>query len=264
MGFEESMIEDGFHDEGEYLEHLMDEADRIFERQQYEQSLYREEYEDDGYYVDEEYYDELREQYKQWAEENPLKNRIFIAWVHFDTEWDYKDDNFILDKYEEWRMEKEWQMERLQDYYDDFYPRIIKYFEWGIDNPIEEILRQPHIDYSRTSDTYPYIEAIPERELLLDEVIDYEEWIKNKNNFDSWCSKENEEVKKEFFDMVIEHEFNNDTSIEHVRDCILKQMEIDKEPDFIVKKVMNWFDEDGDQGRELFYRIKCLQYYSWR
>ena len=26
MGFEDSMIEDGFHDEKEYLEHLMDEA----------------------------------------------------------------------------------------------------------------------------------------------------------------------------------------------------------------------------------------------
>ncbi len=36
MGFEDSMIEDGFHDEEEYLEHLMDEAEEEWERQQYE------------------------------------------------------------------------------------------------------------------------------------------------------------------------------------------------------------------------------------
>ena len=34
MGVEESMIEDGFHDEEEYLEHMLDEADDFFRRQQ--------------------------------------------------------------------------------------------------------------------------------------------------------------------------------------------------------------------------------------
>ena len=36
MSFEDSMIEDGFHDEKDYLEHLMDEADKEWERQQHE------------------------------------------------------------------------------------------------------------------------------------------------------------------------------------------------------------------------------------
>ena len=105
MSFEDSMLEEGFHNEEEYLEYLMDEADKEWERQQYERTSYQEEYyEDDDYCYedDEEYYDKLRERYRQWIkEENPLKFKIFTAWVKFDAEWEsrYKEPNIFLDKF---------------------------------------------------------------------------------------------------------------------------------------------------------------------
>lgn len=263
MGFEDSMIEDGFHDEEEYLEYLMDEADREYERQQYEQSTYQDDYEDDNYYDEnnEEYYNTLREKYKQWAKNNPLKYKIFIAWIDFDTEWDYEDDNFVLDKFEQWQNEEDWQMERLKDYYHEYYPRIIKYFEWEIDNPIEEILRQPEIEYFRPISEYPYVQGIPECELLIDKMEDYEEWIRNKKKYEQWVSTASEEEKRDFWDMVIDNEFQNDTSIEHTRDCLLKQLDDDKTSDFTKEKVMSWFDEDTIRGQKLFYYIKCVQNY---
>lgn len=148
MGFEESMIEDGFHDEEEYLEHLMDEADREMERQQYEQSSYQDEYEDDYYYEeDEEDDEEFRKQYAQWAQENPLRYKIFCAWLNLDEE-DDKDIDY-LDKFVQWQEDEDWQMTRLKDYYNEYYPRIIRYFEWCIENPIEEILRTHNIKYLR-------------------------------------------------------------------------------------------------------------------
>lgn len=264
MGFEDSMIEDGFHDEEEYLEHLMNEAEEEWERQQYEQSSYQEEYdEDEEYYYedDEEYYDKLREQYRQCMKDNPLKHKIFCAWVHFDAEWEdrYKEENIYLDKFEQWQEDEKGCIQQIEDYYHVYYPRILKFFEWGIENPIEEILRQPQIEYFRPTDEYPYVQKIPDRELLVDEMEDYEDWIKNKEKYEQWISTATDEEKKEFLDMVNENEFQYDTSIEHTRECILKQMEDDL--DYTKEKVMSWFDEDTIRGQKLFYHIKCVQNY---
>lgn len=264
MGFEDSMIEDGFHDEEEYLEHLMDEAENEWERQQYEESSYQEEYDDDEEYYDEddeEYYDSLREKYRQWIKENPLKHKIFCAWVQFDSEWESRnrEKNIFLDKFGQWQEDEDYYIKQLKDYYHVYWPRIVKFFEWKIDNPIEEILRQPHIEYFRPTSEYPYMQEIPDRELLVDELEEFEEWIGNKEKYEQWKSTATDEEKKEFWDMVNENEFQNDTSIEHTRKCILKQMK--DELDYTKEKVMSWFDEDTIRGQKLFYLIKCVQNY---
>lgn len=262
MGFEDSMIEDGFHDEEEYLEHLMDEAEREWESQQNEQSSY-EEYEDDeeGYYEDEEYYVNLQEQYRQWAKDNPLKHQVFIAWAYFDTEKDSDSnvDNFILDKFIEWQREEDWQTERMKDYYGDFYPRILLYFEWKMENSIEELIRHPEIEYFYPIEDYPYVQEIPYRDLLVEKVENFEEWIRNKKNFDQWLSTAPDEERKEFLDNINQDFFHRNTSIENVRECLIKHLDDNKELDFIKNKIMVWYDEDGKRGRDLFYMIKCVQ-----
>lgn len=264
MGFEESMIEDSFHDEEDYLEHLMDEADREWECQQYEQSSYQEEYEDDEFYDedDEEYYEGLLKQYQQWAKENPLKHKVFLAWAYFDTEKDSdsRDDNFLLDRFENWQREEDWQTERMKDYYgDDFYQQILSYFKWKIENPIEEILRQPQIEYFYPTDTFPYVQEIPPRDLLIEEVNEFEEWIELKKKYEQWLSTSSEVNRKEYLDEIIESEFKGDISVGHVKDCMLKQLEAEKTLDFTKEKVMKWYDEDGERGRDLFFMIKCVQ-----
>ncbi|MBR5831652.1 MAG: hypothetical protein IKY79_03460 [Bacteroidales bacterium] len=264
MSFEDSMLEDGFHDEEEYLEYLMDEADKEWERQRYEQSSWKEEYyEDEEYYdeEDEEYYNELQERYRQWIKDNPLKVQIFWAWLYFDYEWEYRcnEKNIVLDKFEQWQKDEEYCIKELKAYYHDYYPRILKFFEWKVENPIEEILRQPNIEYFQPIEEFPYAQEIPKRDLLVDEMEDYEEWIKNKECYEQWVLSVSDEDKKEFWDMVNEYDFQNDTSIEHIRECIFEQMK--DEINSKKEKVMSWFDEDPMRGQKLFYYIKCVQNY---
>lgn len=263
MGFEESMIEDGFHDEEEYLEHLMDEADRELEYPQYEQSSYQDECEDEYYYEeedDDEYYCCLRKQFVKWAKENPLKTKIFYAWLYFDTEEDYNDNDY-LDKFVQWQKYEDEEITHLKDYYQEYYPRIIKYFVWCIENPIEEILRTHEIEYLRPTNEYPYVESIPYRELLIDEMEDFENWVANKKSYEQWLTTASDKEKNDLFAIVNENDFQNDTSNEHVRECLLNHFGEDSVLDFQKKRVMSWFDEDMERGKNLYYTIQCIENY---
>ena len=268
MSFEDSMIEDGYHDEEEYLNYLMDEAEEECKRQKYEKSLYDNEmYDEDDFYVedDEEHYNELNEEYLQWLKDYPLKHKIFIAWVYYDTDWDYKDKNFILKKFEEWKQDENWQMSCLKNYYREYYPRIIKYFRWKINNPIEEILRQPYLDIEFTIpiSEHPYYRMIPQKELLIQEMEDFEDWICTKERYKKWMRTASDKKVKDFLDDIDDFEFQNDTSIEHMRECLLKQLEDDNLSDLEKKKIMRWFDEDTERGCKLFYNIKCVQNFEF-
>lgn len=266
MGFEESMIEDGFHDEETYLEHLMDEADREWERQQNDESSWddnhsEEEYYEEDYdegYVDDEWYEEVRKRYQQWIKENPIMQKLFMAWIDCYSEWeDY--EYFILDKFLEWEsMEEDWRIGQLKDYYgEDFYQKIYSFFKWQVENPIEEELRPHSIEYFDYSETPPI--PLPDSEVIYSEVWDFEEWIRQKENYEKWLSEASDEEKNVFFKEVDEYEFDGDNSVEHVRDCVLRQLNEDDFSDYTRQKIKNWYDRDPEKARDLVYYIRCVE-----
>ena len=266
MSFEESMIEDGYHDEEEYIEHLMDEAENEWECQQNYQNSHKESCNDDyGDYDDEEeYYEKLKSQYQDYFKDNTLKFRIFLTWIHFDTEWNYKDRHFLLHKFAEWQGNEEWQTKRMKDYYSFYYPQIIKYLEWVINNPIEDYLTESYRERNielviHPSPTHPFVEPIPERDLIVERVNALGDWLNRKNKFEQWMLNSSDDEKTKFFNKIDEEEFESDSSAKHVRECVLRQLKGDRELDSTIEKVMNWYDEDAERGRNLFYMITCVQ-----
>lgn len=266
MGIEESMIEDGFHDEEEYLEHLLDEADDFFRRQQEERNSYQEEsfsYQKGNEKIDSHEYStrsELENQYYKWRNENPLGNKLFITWVNLDFDWDKKVTYPFLEKFEWWKRNEgdpNIQTAAIRASYGDFFSRIVEYFKWQLENPIEDMLRLPYVE--QYSGGYPFTKKIPERELLVDRVYKFEDWIKYKKTYDKLFNNASDEKKKEFIEYVNEVEFQNDTSFNHVKECLIEFIDLNiGYCNINANEVMVWYVEDEERGRDLFYRIQCI------
>ena len=208
MGVEESMIEDGFHDEEEYLEHMLDEADDFFRRQQEKKYSYYDEYKED----DEYYYDDLDYEYKEWVKKHPLKRRVFNYWLDFICEWDGNKTKDLLDNFAEWHSQEWWHISQLKRHLGDFYPRMIRYLAWDITNPIEEILRIPNIQQQRPTKEFPYLKIIPEKELIFKRVDDFEEWIEQKTKYKKWLATVTDDKKETFLNRVIQETLNSRAS----------------------------------------------------
>jgi hypothetical protein len=261
MGFEDSMIENGFHDEEEYLEHLIDEADKIFEHQLNRQSSCIEEGNEDFYFQSD--YNELRIEFQHWIRANPIMHKVFLVWFFFYAKRDKKNNNILLDKFEEWRDNETLQIIKLQKYYGDTYYRIIKYSRWEQDNLIEDILRRPHFKFYYPQNSNLNYNDIPPTELLTDELNNIEEWIENKEKYNQWSSAVSDEIKKQYVNNIIWNKLNaGDTA--YIRECILQQLEEDEEPEYLKEEVMNWFELDCNRARELFLYIKCVQDFTSR
>ena len=254
MSFEESMIEDGYHDEEEYLEHLLDEADEIFRHQLEDKYSYCDEYEED----DEFYYENLDYEYKEWLEKHPLKRRVFMFWLDYICEWDGRKHNDLLDKFAEWHSQEWWHISQLKRYLGDFYPRMIKYLAWEIANPIEEILRIPNVQQYRPIKEFPYLTIVPEKELIFERVDDFEEWIGKKTKYKQWLTTAADDEKEALVNRVIQETLNNDISSGHIREYILNQLE--KQPGIIIEQITNWFDEDCERGISLFLEIQSVKF----
>ena len=256
MGFEDSMIEDGFHDEEEYVEHLLDEADDFFRRQQEKKYSYYDEYEED----DEFYYDDLDYEYKEWCEKHPLKRRVFSFWLDFICEWDYCKYNDLLDKFAEWHSQEWWHISQLKWHLGDFYPRMIKYLAWEIANPIEEILRIPNVQQYRPTTVFPYLKIVPEKELIFERVTDFEEWNGKKKKYKQWLTTVTSDEEEALTNRIIKELLNNDISSSHVREYILDQFK--EKPGIIIEQLSTWFDEDTERGIRLFLEVQCVKFFA--
>lgn len=256
MGFEDSMIEAGFHDEEDYLEHLMDEFDKQNETQQEYDEDINDEYDEewpDGYYEEE------SNRYYKWFRENPIKKELFIAWAYTFYEAEKNNDFFFVDRFMEWEQDEEGHIERLKNYWGKEYEALLSFIVWKQENPMEEILRQPQHEYFDFRYDPPL--ELSESEVLEYDVEDFKNWINRKKEFEKWFTNTSEEKKREFLNEVDYNEFDDDKSIENIRLCIIKQMDDDKEPDFIKQKVLDWYDSQPEEAGKLFYHIKCVQYY---
>lgn len=90
---------------------------------------------------------------------------------------------------------------------------------------------------------------------------DFEDWVENKKRYEQWMSTASDKEKNDLFAIVNEFDFQNDTSNEHVRECILKQFGEDNMLDLQKERVMLWFDEDMERGKNLYYTIQCVENY---
>ncbi len=256
MGYEDSMIEAGFHDEEDYLEHLMDEYDKQNETQhEYDEDI-DDEYEEDW---PDGYYEEESTRFYKWFRENPIKKELLVAWAYTFYEADKNNDFFFVDRFLEWEQDEEGCIERLKKYWGDEYEDLLSFIVWKQENPMEEILRQPQHEYFDFRYEPPL--ELPESEVLEYDVEDFKSWIKRKKGFEKWISTTSEDKKREFLKEVDYNEFDDNKSIENIRLCIIKQMDDDKEPDFIKQKVLDWYDSHPEEAGKLFYHIKCVQYY---
>lgn len=261
MGFEDSMIEDGYHDEGDYLEHLMDDAEKSWKRQQAMESTWNSY--DEGESFPGEDYDEYYEniidnQYKPWIENNPIKFELFIAWLDVFTRMDYDDNYFFVKKFLEWEQDEATHIEQLKNFYEDFFPRIYSFFEWKTENYIENYLRQPVVYYF-DKDVFPGMRLLQKSEVLQNEVEDFELWIKKKKEYESWLENASS-LAKECYDYDICDLFDGDVTSNHVYEILQKQIE--KEDESVKQLVLEWFWEDREKGKDLYVYIQRVKYYD--
>lgn len=267
MAFEDSMIDAGFHDEEEYLEHLMDEAAEEFcskqketEDNYYDENVVEETDENEDNYKGD-LYPKEREEYKEWIKENPFLKELFIAWL--DIYYPSRSGiNEIIEAFLEWRRDIKYNTSLVENYYGCNYPRIIEYFKWKVDNTIEEILRFPQIEY--VGSIYDPLEELSQEEILLQKVLDFENWLRIKENYKKWVSKATDKEKKQFFEEVKEYYFDKDVSTENIRHYILQQLD-DEYPlkilrDIIRDKVLRWFDNDAELACKTIFEIQCIYF----
>lgn len=103
---------------------------------------------------------------------------------------------------------------------------------------------------------------MPERAEILYKIDYFENWIKKKEAYDNWNSSASEEEKTKFCNYVNSYFFDNNLSSEHIREYVVKQLDSDKCTEYQKEWVLNWFDQDRDRGKELFYYIWCVREYN--
>lgn len=258
MGFEESMIEAGFHDEEKYLEYLMEEFENQDENQQFCDDD-SDNNETEEYYEGDDYLEEECKKYYAWCRNNPIKKELLVVWAYTFFESEKENEYFFVNRFLEWEQREKECIEQLKEYWGDKYEELYSFIVWKNENPMEEILRQPQHEYFDFRYDPPL--ELPESDIIDYDLEDFKYWIKRKQEFDSWINNATEDKKKEFFDEIDYNEFNNDKSIENIRLCIERQLNDDKELDYTKQKVMSWYDTQPEKASKLFYYIKCVQYY---
>lgn len=268
MGFEDSMIEEGFHDEGEYLEHLIGKAEDNWITE-YNQRNDFNEYpgsEDDGY-EDEECLEEDRKKYIQWARKNPLEKELFVAWANVYWKFTLSTPVQYFQLYiEYWIGNEEYRLYQLESLYGPDFQNVYNYLKWRIENPIENSILLEEFekndmefgfDYSNCPPDPPI--ELPECEILLKRVEFYEDWMKSKREYDNWKSNTIGEEKELFFKQIKDVIFNGDISAAHIRRCIEKEDIYDS----IKENILRLFDIAPDKNRDLIYEMECIRFYSF-
>lgn len=250
MGFEESMIEDGFHDEEEYLEHLLDEAEKLYAHDNYTEEIL----DDPSLQEDDESFDESeRIRYANWVIENPLEKEFFCAWLNTDICGTYST-YYIIEKFHEWEKNTEKCKGDLKINYGNLYPQIVEYFLWKIDNKEEDKL----IRYEYNSDLENDYYSLSLREALLRDVENYQSWLLSKSSYLNWESEISDEEKKKFYEEVVEEEFGGDYSTEYVRKLVFSYIDENDESD--THRFTKWFDDNPQKALEIYFLIKCVQH----
>lgn len=281
MGIEKSIIVDSFQNEGEHVEHLIDKVMKM-EEQEKDILLTRNNTSEGRCEVfnweesdeTDERYEMHIERYQQWVEENPIKHKLFVAWIDINAGRNHHYDYyFFIKNFLEWERDEPLHIKQLQDYYEDYYPRIYSYFEWKSTNFMEDVLRQPRPSYFNDN-LYSITDLfkLPKCVVLIKEVEDYEHWIKCKKEYEQWGSKfDYYDIELEVFIRDVSRIYFNgnenailsnrsDYSIKQIHEIITKQLETETED--IKDMILDWFDNNPNEACELYVHICCVKRYQ--
>lgn len=176
------MLDAGYYDEEEYLEHLHDVAENSWEEQERRSASYTdyEENEDDGDM--EEYYDEIEMgKYKDWIEKNLVEKDLFITWFQIFRYMDFFDYDYLLQEWQEWLHNPDGCIEELKQCFGSDYSRMTTYFSWKSRNYLEEHFRNPYYETIDSSG-----ELLSKEDILRNQLDDFEEWMRIKGRYEEW------------------------------------------------------------------------------
>ena len=259
MGFEESMIEDGFHDEEEYLVHLMDEAESLWQEEQLENN---DSYDDQcncgkGYNL--EYYEELEKRYAQWEKDNPLKNELFLAWVSCYYGYPFWSmGNEGMDAFVNWEEDEAIHHNQLESYYGTNYNKIYDYLQWKSKNPVENYLLI--WSHTRCSIDIQNVEKKSTRKyggtiLLLNYVDIYELWMEKARLYEDW-KKNTSDIELFLFYRHIEKTFfRGDISIDYIEECLDNN-------GLFLKPVSSMYYQEPEELRKMVFEMECIRFFS--
>lgn len=254
MAFEDSMIDAGFHDEEEYLEHLMSEAENFWRKQKESDDIY---YDEDGGEDENDLYPKEREGYKEWIKKNPLLKELFVAWLNIYYPSTIGSNDFI-EAFLEWRRDIQYNTILVENYYGNYYPRLIKYFKWKVDNAIEEILRFPQIENFDYNCEPP--EEFSNADLLIQKVLEFENWLSFKDYYNKWMIKATEKEKNQLYEEVKKSYFDNDVTTESIRRYILQKLDDEDVIQTNKDLVLRWFDNNPQLACKTIFEIECIYY----
>lgn len=260
MGFNDSMIENGFQDEEEFLEHIMDEADKEFEKQyklqQYWDNFPNGVVEDDSddEYSDDEYYREEWKRYCIWKDNNYTMWNHF--WIWFDTlssHAKHHGSTAVVDAFLEWEQMSDMFIGQLKNYYGDLYKIIHNILIWEEKHPIQRILEGTFVDFfSNTEDKFECDNIVA----VLTEGLYDVPW-NEVNNYNKMISNITREERDIFYKKIDKDIFNNNRSIEMMLFVILKSNLSQNTKEILFKE----FIKNPKSSIDEYYQIKCIETY---
>lgn len=190
MSFHDSMIEAGYFDEQDYLDHLFDVADKAFE----EQSNIK--YEEESDYDDsDDNWNEDAMEYAEWLCDNHRRKILFLMWFNLQRESGAFDNP--LDARRAYIEEEEYCNNEVKESYGQFFNVVMHYVEWRENNLAEEVFREPKYDLYDEDGEY-----IGFRGKLSKQVEEWFHWMRKKQIFDSLSEEEKEHYKAKVEDFV--------------------------------------------------------------
>lgn len=159
MGFHDSMIDDGFHDEETYMEALLQNAEKIMQKS-ISQSLYSSqvvdpvniinpsdinepdlivdsidwlspEEEEHARYVE---WRQKEDNFKEWCHSNLIDSELFLLWHSVQC------SQSIQDRYEScnfWINNTEYCKKKLKEFYPEIYDIYVSFLSWVYNHPLE-------------------------------------------------------------------------------------------------------------------------------
>lgn len=260
MGFEESMIEDGFTDEEAYLEHLLDLADEQFYKNtgvSYNEYLEYEDFDQQTYEdrIDEYEYvdvtDEERDFYRSWRESNLEESVYFSLWVDtFFGEGRKPRFEDYVDKLTEYLHASEIHKNELKNHYRGFYEAVVDYLMWKRKNPMYSLFLEECINVISDEDSYDHE--------ILNRIVEYNKWKDEQEAYEQYINQLSELEKQNFYDDINECYFDGEKTQENILNAIRSNT------DYYDLYANRYVKDENDVNDicELYYYMVCVDYWS--
>ena len=262
MSFHDSMLDDGYSDEEEYLEHLFD----VFDKHQDE--IKRLDYSED--YNQEENDDEEEEDYffnenkwntesfqsdvkfvRKWCKKN-TKDRDKLFWAYhlsYDIP-NYSDLSDFLIKWD-YHSYQEWIIDCTET------ENYGSYWEWIENNKLENFFSG--IMLEEVTDCYDDKGVYDENKVIEARVTNWDIWETLKQKYHKWINTASEEEKENFFNDIKFEIHNQKGTFSAIMQSYveIKDKLFEEECWYIIKNILTNIKEASN----VFYKVKCYKKY---